>query len=113
MTVIGQVVETDIRSLMVPRGQHTAPTNIPNHIKSSLCTAISSFESSIKCITSQSLTRTLITTKIVYSPVFPTPLVPTTIMRIGRGFGLRPNLANDDFGDVEFIFDDEQSQIYG
>lgn len=36
-------------------------------------------------------------------PVFPTPLVPRTIIRIGRGFVVNPNLANEDFGDVEFI----------
>lgn len=36
-------------------------------------------------------------------PVLPMPLVPTTIIRIGRCFVCRPNFANDDLGDVEFI----------
>lgn len=36
-------------------------------------------------------------------PVLPMPLVPTTIIRIGRCFVCRPSFANDDFGDVEFI----------
>lgn len=41
--------------------------------------------------------------KWICLPVLPMPLVPTTMMRMGRCFGCRPNLANDDFGDVEFI----------